>query len=156
MSSEALWLSFLISPRLTTSHVSVWSGGFLSNGSSFYILWSLVGFLFDLFSSDYKSRLGMIWWVSWKPLSLRISLPDYKSESEHSSVLVLEVLFLVISLDCELPTLQLSTDIPLIFPPLFTLKAFPLLEFYISPKYHQLVYFCLFWLLSCPVDHHYL
>ena len=34
---------FLIYPRLTTSHDSVWSGG-----SSFYILWSLVAFFLDL------------------------------------------------------------------------------------------------------------
>ena len=71
--------------------------------------------------------------VLFKTLFLVISFPAvYKPESEHPSVLVLEGLSLVISLDCELLTLQLSTDIPIpiLFPPLFTLKAFPLLEFY--------------------------
>ena len=89
--------------------------------------------------------------VLFETLFLGISLPDYKpesehplvlfetlvlvisfpeSESEHPPVLVLEGLSLVISLDCELPTLQLSADIPILFPPLFALKAFPLLEFY--------------------------
>ena len=44
-----------------------------------------------------------------------ISFPDYKPESKHPPVLVLEGLSLVISLDCELPTLQLSADIPILF-----------------------------------------
>ena len=78
---------------------------------------------------DYKSESEHPL-VLFETLFLGISLPDYKPESQHPPVLVLEGLSLVISLDCELPTLQLSTDIPILFPPLFTLKAFPLLEFY--------------------------
>ena len=52
-----------------------------------------MAFFLDLSSSDYKSRLGLIWQVY---LSLGISLPDYKSESDHPLVLF-ETLFLVIS-----------------------------------------------------------
>ena len=78
---------------------------------------------------DYKSESEHPL-VLFETLFLGISLPDYKPESQHPPVLVLEGLSLVISLDCELPTLQRPTDIPLLFPPLFTLKAFSLLEFY--------------------------
>ena len=84
---------------------------------------------FKISFPDYKSESEHPL-VLFETFFLGISLPDYKPESEHPHVLVLMGLSLVISLDCELPTLQHSTDTPLLFPPLFSLKAFPLFEFY--------------------------